>query len=286
LSVLTKILIVLLSLFSIFLCGAVVTYVGNAGNYKALLDDQKSLNDSLKAKNTSLTRQYNELTVKMKQKEDDLNATIQALQQQKSEVDAMLRSAERKNLEYLNKVNRWTGVLDSFGQTMGSLEKSLMLTQTQLDQSREEGIRNQKELSELHASLYERIVQMQSLEAQRNRLLEQKSELEKQITAIVTPGGGAVDKPYTADGRLTDTARAVPSGLDLKGLVTEIGESLVTISLGSDDGVTEQTLFHVTRGDEFICDIIITHIDTNKSAGAAELVQQQPIVGDNVSTKL
>lgn len=285
-SVLTKILIVLLSLCSLFLCGAVVTYVGNAGNYKALLDDQKSLNDSLKAKNTSLTRQYNELTAKMKQKEQDLNNTIQTLQQQKSEVEAMLRSAERINLEYQNKDSRWTGVFDSLGQTMGSLEKSLMLTQEQLNQSRLADIRNQKELSEIHASLYERIVQMQSLEAQRDRLLEQKSELEKQITAISAPGDGAVDKLHTAEGSLTDTARAVPSGLDLKGLITEVGESLVTISLGSDDGVTKQTLFHVTRGDEFICDIIITHVDTNKSAGVAELVQQQPIVGDNVSTKL
>jgi len=286
LSVLTKILIVLLSLFSIFLCGAVVTYVGNAGNYKALLDDQKSLNDSVKAKNATLTTQYNELTAKMKQKEQELNDRIQTLEQEKGEVVAMLRSAERKNLEYQNKVNRWTGVLDSFGQTMGSLEKSLMLTQKQLDQSRVEGIRNQKELSEIHASLYERIVQMQSLEAQRNRLLEQKSELEKQITAISASGGGAVEELPTSGGSLAATARAVPSGLDLKGLITEVGESLLTISLGSDDGVTEQTLFHVTRGDEFICDIIITHVDTNKSAGAAELVQQQPIVGDNVSTKL
>lgn len=285
-SVLTKILVVLLSLFSIFLCGAVVTYVGNAGNYKALLDDQKSLNDSFKAKNTTLTRQYTELTVQMKQKEDDLNDRIQTLEQQKSEVDAMLRSAERKNLEYQNKVNRWTGVLDNFGQTIGNLEKSLMLTQGQLNQSRLDSIRNQKELSEIHTSLYERIVQMQSLEAQRNRLLEQKSDLEKQITTLAAPGGGAVEELPTSMGSLADTAKTVPSGLDLKGLITEVGESLVTISLGSDDGVTEQTLFHVTRGDEFICDIIITHVDTNKSAGAVELVQQQPIVGDNVSTKL
>ena len=198
----------------------------------------------------------------------------------------MLRSAERINLEYQYKDSRWTGVFDNLGQTMGSLKESLMLTQKQLDQSRVEGIRNQKELSEIHASLYERIVQMQSLEAQRDRLLEQKSDLEKQITAVAAPDVGVVEDLPTPSGSLEYTARAVPSGLDLKGLITEVGESLVTISLGSDDGVTKQTLFHVTRGDEFICDIIITHVDTNKSAGAAELVQQQPIVGDNVSTKL
>ena len=285
-SVLTKILIVLLSLFSIFLCGAVVTYVGNAGNYKALLDDQKSLNDSLKAKNTTLTRQYTELTAEMKRKEEELNARNQTLEQEKAEVVTMLRAAERKNLEYQNKVNRWTGVLDGFRQTMGNLEKSLMLTQEQLDKARTESIRNQKELNEIHTSLYEKIVQMQSLEAQRDRLLEQKSELEKQITAVAEPDVEADEERPTVEGGLMDRAQGVPSELDLKGLITEVGESLVTISLGSDDGVTEQTLFHVTRGDEFICDIIITHVDTNKSAGIIELVQQQPIVGDNVSTKL
>ena len=222
----------------------------------------------------------------MKQKERELNDTIQSLQQEKSEVDAMLRSAERKNLEYQNEVNRWTGIFDSFSQSISSLKESLTLTQEKLDQSRIKGISNEKELSEIHASLYEKIVHIQSLEAQRDRLLEQKSELEKEIAAISAPGDSAVDKPHTADGSLTETARVVPSGLDLKGLITEVGESLVTISLGSDDGVTEQTLFHVTRGDEFICDIIITHVDTNKSAGITELIQQQTIVGDNVSTKL
>ena len=46
---LTKILIVLLSLFSIFLCSAVITYIGTANNYKSALAVQEDENKVLKA---------------------------------------------------------------------------------------------------------------------------------------------------------------------------------------------------------------------------------------------
>jgi hypothetical protein len=44
--------------------------------------------------------------------------------------------------------------------------------------------------------------------------------------------------------------------------------------------------FHVTRGDAFICDILIVDVDVEKAVGVLELVQQQPKVGDNASTNL
>jgi hypothetical protein len=44
--------------------------------------------------------------------------------------------------------------------------------------------------------------------------------------------------------------------------------------------------FHVIRGDEFICDILIIDIDAEEAVGILELVQKQPKVGDNVSTNL
>ena len=44
--------------------------------------------------------------------------------------------------------------------------------------------------------------------------------------------------------------------------------------------------FHVTRGDEFICDILIVDVDTEKAVGVLELVQQPLKVGDNAATNL
>ena len=62
--------------------------------------------------------------------------------------------------------------------------------------------------------------------------------------------------------------------------------SLATISLGSADGVRDGMKFHVTRGDQFICDVLIVDVDTERSVGVLELVQQAPRVGDSASTNL
>jgi hypothetical protein len=44
-------------------------------------------------------------------------------------------------------------------------------------------------------------------------------------------------------------------------------------------------VFHVTRGDRFVCDVIITNVDINRSAGTLDLVVQQPQVNDIASTQ-
>ena len=44
--------------------------------------------------------------------------------------------------------------------------------------------------------------------------------------------------------------------------------------------------FCVYRGDEYICDILIITVDSKESVGVLELVQQEPKVGDKVSTNL
>jgi hypothetical protein len=61
---------------------------------------------------------------------------------------------------------------------------------------------------------------------------------------------------------------------------------MAEISLGSADGVKDGMKFHVTRGEEFICDVLIVDIDADKSVGVLDLVQKQPKVGDNVTTSL
>jgi hypothetical protein len=61
---------------------------------------------------------------------------------------------------------------------------------------------------------------------------------------------------------------------------------LVSISLGSENGVKKNMVLQVYRGNEFVCNLVVTNVDINKSAGVLELVQQNPIVGDYVTTRL
>jgi hypothetical protein len=283
----TKILIILMSLFSIFLCGAVVTYVGSVNNYRTMFDEQKSLNNSLVSENASVQRRFNEKTALMKDLEAKLNDRIQLLEDEKSKLDVELKNARRTSLDYQSRVNSWAGVLTSFEQTIANLEQSLNLTQEQLSNAHAGNIKDRKELNEITASLYEKIVQMQALEADRRRLLEAKLDLEDRISRLLGPESEGVSfVSVTPEHDVARPAAAIGTGSGLKGLITEVGKSLVSISLGSDDGVKKNMVFRVFRGDEFICQIVVTNVDTSKAAGVLELVQDSPRVGDFVTTRL
>jgi hypothetical protein len=81
--------------------------------------------------------------------------------------------------------------------------------------------------------------------------------------------------------------------IDLSGSITEVDlkNLLAEISIGEADGVREGMRFHLTRGDKFICDIVILDVWPEKAVGWLDLVQEdqpqvQPRVNDRVSTNL
>jgi hypothetical protein len=79
--------------------------------------------------------------------------------------------------------------------------------------------------------------------------------------------------------------------ISLEGLIitVDLENSLAEISIGAANGVKQNMKFHVTRGDEFICDILILDVEPEKAVGTLELMnvtQKQPKAGDNVSTNL
>ena len=283
---LTKILIVLLSLFSIFLCSAVITYIGTANNYKSALAVQEDENKVLKADNEDLRQRINVKMSELASREKDLKGKIAQLEQAKNKLTVDFREARRTSLDYQNRVSFLANAEASFEQTIANLQDALQLTQKQLDEVRVDSIEDKKKLREIETSLFEKIAQLKDLETTRRQLLEKVTEMERGgpapdlKRAVVTPETGkALPAPSVPSG---------PGLRGLKGLVTAVGDSLVTISLGLDDGVRKGTVFYVTRGDEYICDLRITDVEVDTSAGVLELVQpgNMPRIRDNVSTGL
>jgi len=284
LSILTKILAVLLSVFSLLLVGMVVTFVGNSNNYKASYEEQITLNAVMRGTVTEATRQYNELVKKSGELQKDLQDEILNLKAEKDLLASELRKSERLSMQYQNQANSMTSVLAGFDQSVKNLLASLNKTQKELDEARAEGIKSQKELNQMTSDLYEKIVQLQSIEAERRRLLEQKTELENRAATVGTPR--EIVAPVTPlPNQMASPAVAAPAGTDIKGQIVEIEGNLVTLSVGSADGVAKNMVFHVTRGDRFVCDVIITNVDINRSAGTLDLVVQQPQVNDIASTQ-
>ena len=262
-----------------------VVFVGNADNYKKMYEDQKLLSTTLQADLTTKDEQYNIQVKKCATLEQQLQRELQSLEADKNQYASDLRKAERLAQKSQADADSWKGVMTGFEQSVRNLQASLSQTQAQLDLARSNGIKDQKELNQITADLYEKIVQLQSLEAERRRLLEQKKELESRVAA----GGSSAKEviPVTLQqNRTASPATTAPAGTDVKGLVVEVQQNLITLSVGSADGVKENMVFHITRAESFLCDVIITNVDINQCAGVLDLVQQAPQVGDTASTQL
>jgi len=290
LSTLTKILIVLLTISAIFLCGIVVTYVANADNYRQKYDNLKSDRDSLSRKADNLAKQVNDKVAENQRLEDKLNGQIASLKTQLAKLQTGLSNAEREKAALLGKVNSWTSIVGDFTVTNEKQSQLLNDKLEELKAVQTDLIRQRKELKETTAALVEKMAIIDTLQSENRLLREEKSELQSRLDQLLRPAGktAAPTVPVTRPAGLARPAPAIGEDIALTGQVTavDLKNSMAGISLGSADGVKEGMKFHVTRGDQFLCDILIIDVDAEEAVGVLDLVQQKPRLGDKVSTNL
>lgn len=291
-STLTKVLIVLLTISSIFLCGIVVTYVANAENYKDMWDTVRVEKDAAEASKDQAVKNFNDINVEMaKQKTDgdkekaDLNIKIGQLETSLTEA---IRKANEKDLL----ANKWEDLTTEFYDTNEKLRQLLETKLAELKKIGLEQIQGDKEIKETTAALIQKMAIITTLEKQSKQLLEEKTDLQNRLNQLLQQAGKAVAAPERVT-MIEEKAQVVSPTIDigLNGLITavDLGNSLAEISIGAANGVKQNMKFHVTRGDKFICDIVILNIEPEKAIGTLELMdvtKEQPKAGDNVSTNL
>lgn len=288
-STLTKTLIVLLTLSSIFLCGIVVTYVASANNFKQEYEKQKADLDAIKSLSQTKMRSADEKVADAQRRADEALQKITDLEAQKAQMKVDLDTAQRSSYGFQERLSNLAGVVSGLNQTIASMDQSLTLARAELDKTRNEQVKNRKELNEVTAALNEKTVQVDALESERRRLLEQKTALDAQITKLASTAKTATAGPVTPEPSAgVKVAPPVTDQVSLKSKIVEIDmkNKLVTLSIGSADGVRVGMRFHIVRGDTFICDVVVTNVDIERSAGTLELVRQQPQVGDIAATNL
>jgi hypothetical protein len=292
LSTLTKVLIVLLTISSIFLCGIVVTYVSNAQNYKQMHDKLRTEKQATEEREKSAQRQLNEAKDEAGKREQSLNESINALKVQIGQLQNQLTEAKRIASQAVAQENVWRDINTKFLSTNENLRNLLQEKLTELKNVDAKRIQGDKELKETTATLIEKMAIIDSLQNQTKLLLEEKTELLNQLGQQLQVSGYTVPSPVAVTS-LKDTARVATPAVDigLEGMVTtvDLDNSLAEISIGSANGVKQNMKFHVTRADKFICNILILDVEPEKAVGTLELMdttKESPKIGDNVSTNL
>ena len=282
-----------MTLSAILLCGIVVTYVANADNYRQKYVSLNSERDSLEKDKESLDNQLKE---KIQQKDDAekaLNSQLATLKTRADDLQAKINTVERERAELLERVNGWASITKDFQATTEKQTQLLATAQEDVKQLKAEQIKLSKELEQTSATLVEKTAIIETTETEKRQLIEEKADLQNRLDKTLQAGGkvAAAGAPVTQEKGYALPAQATTAAINLKGLISEVDlkNSLATISIGSADGVKEGIKFHVTRGSEFVCDVLIVDVDTDKAVGVLELVQSAtggPKVGDNASTNL
>ena len=288
-STFTKILIVLLTLASFSLCASVLVWVGTSSNYKEELGDLQNDYKILKEELVTQINRYNEKMAQLETREAKLKEANLSLEKDNNRLDVELKTTQMTSLDSEARAKNLAGLLTGFEQDIAQMFESLELTRKQLVKTQAESIRDKKDLNEITAILYQTQAQMADLNRRVKQLTEKNIILEDNIYSMES---GTTPKPA---GTVTqDTGPAQPAlktvvrsnKADIHGLVSDVTEQMVTISVGSDDGVIKKMRFHVFRGVEFVCDVIITDVETNKAAGVMPIKIQPPKIGDTASTNL
>ncbi len=288
-STLTKILIVLLTISSIFLCGSVVTYVGSAVNYKEKFETRQNQINSLRRTKEATENTLNKTIEQSQQKEAKLNESIKSLQADINRLQADLADATRKRDDVIQRMENWQAIAMDFSKTTETqvkLAKDALNDKNTIDAER---IKNLKELEERTASLIEKMALIDQLGKESRRLREENTALQNKLDQFIQQYGKTVSKP-TPVTQLIEKVKVAPPATDigLKGMISavDLENSWAELSIGSANGVRKDMVFHVTRGDKFICDIVIFEVDPDKAVGVMELVQETPRAGDTASTNL
>jgi len=292
LSTLTKVLIVLLTISSIFLCGIVVTYVSNAENYRQMYNKLKADKEAAEQNEINAKKQLKLANDAADKLELKLNDDINTLKIEVGKLKTQLTEAQRTASEAVEQENIWRDINTKFLSTNEDLRKLLENKLAELKSVDASRIQGDKELKETTATLIQKMAIIDSLEKQSKLLLEEKTDLQNQLGKQLQKSGQTVAPPVTVT-PVKETARVATPAVDigLNGLITtvDLENSLAEISIGGANGVKQNMKFHVTRADKFICDIVILDVEPENAIGTLELMdvtKEQPKAGDNVSTNL
>lgn len=288
-STLTKVLIILQTVFSILLCGIVATYVANASDYKQDYDMAVKAKNSAVASKSSMEEEWNAAKVALEDAQKKASEIVPSRDAKIAQLTDDLTRAKAEVDALTKRVTDSMAVVQTANATASQQANLYETAHAQLKATESDKIQLTKEYDETQSVLLEKLAVIASQDRQIRELEEEKSEIQGRLEQYLRQYG-KTPAPATAATLVSSRVQlAQPvKAIGLKGLISDldIQNQLAEISLGSTDGVKEQMKFIVTRDNQFICNIIVLDVDAEKAVGLLDMVQegQTPKIGDKVST--
>ena len=289
-SPLTKLFVVLLVVVSMLNAAAIVVFVNKAAPLQPQLNalSQQLQSTQLQAASNLSARQkaednYN-AEVQQHQKDNSNNqAAIGAVQTQLNDARVTVARLQADNTDLQAAVN----TANSNVQLSTSTANKLQEQATQLRTSNDKLAKENEEYGRRNAELTSTLDSLQARQEETQEKLAQTKEDQEKLAAFMTQRGYDPDAILKAP---TDSEIAAPA---IEGVVREKsvinGNTFVTISVGSADGVAKGMKFYVVNGADFLGIVTIDTVDSDNSIGKLEGTPEkidQVQKGNEVKTQL
>jgi hypothetical protein len=270
-----------------------VTYVAGSVDYKQRYDDLNTRFSAAKKSEENASTQFNDLKTKTDEEKLALNKQLAALQEQINSVRADLKKTEIDRDDARRKEDSWEAQTQAHLKTVETNNELRIASEAALNKATADLIKEQAEHKQTATALLEKLTIISVLEDKGKQLLEEKTALQNKLDKMLQQYGKLVAEPVPVTATPEEARVAPPAkDIDLKGLITavDLPNKLAEISIGEADGVKKGMRFHATRGETFVCDVVILDVEPEKAVGWLELLKEgaenQPKASDQVRTNL
>jgi len=287
LTTLTKIFIVVLAFFAIIISVLIVQFTATNTNYKKLADDWQSQFKQEQALRLASDNQQkiNEsyLNKVIDMQRDELAKMQTAKNEQATElanVKTSLLAEQQKNASLTGQNNQLTNMINAADAERKQLQSQIDIVRKDNAGLRADNFKlsetNQK--LDLQRQLYEQEIRL--LKEQNFSLAE---KLEKQRSR--GPVSASAQESLPAGANEKASAATETESAPIIGQVTDVRDSLASISIGSAQGVKDGMEFIIYRNSQFLGKLRVNKVLPDQAAG--ELLQRQGNIqaGDKVTDK-
>ncbi len=284
-SVLTKVFALMLSLLSIFLCGVIVVFVTNTADWKKAYEEQVTYREAAQVQAAVASESQAQTVARLDKLISSLQNQILSLEKEKAQLQSQLDTSQVAKAQAENKSSTAVGLSKSLQDTIANMFKAQQDIQTELDKNHQQMIVAQTRVIDLERALDSERVKSAQLNTLSRQRLEQIHELENDNAAIRSrlQAVALQSEELRPGGQVTQT-RVQEAGVPISGQITGIDDSLAAISVGSSSGVRKDMTFYVYRNDQYLGNLLITHVEPTEAVGRMIGMQGSAMAGDKVTT--
>ncbi|MEE2912816.1 MAG: hypothetical protein VX436_03330 [Planctomycetota bacterium] len=272
--ILTKIFIVLVTLFAVAIVPLVATYTTNENSYRSMY---KAADDQRRVSLTRATEAEQSLVAQRGQMQQEIDAREATISAQRKEQANVRASVESLNAQIGRLEARLAQSSANLQALSSASEVNSELKQRFVDENydlREKAIDSERMVMEMEDQLEQARYQSEEADRAKRKAIEERHNMEKELDALQAKLDGYITKFGELEAFTILDAGIAPDRTLSAVILTvsrDFDDVLVEINVGSRDGVRKGWVMTVGNNGTFLGRLQIEEVDINRSVGKVTL---------------